>query len=169
MEEKELRKNRSKLRVLGTSTVVLTMWNVVKTVLVMWLAPMQRATGELTGDLPDYIPKDLPDGIVLALLLGLLLFVAGCLGVQIWVGLSARAEGFGRPKGKAYIVAAFFLTVVQVFSVILTASSVIRGTYPENSLEEAVVSVLFEFTCLVIFGELAVTASKLKRQNGRRR
>ena len=68
MDERELRKNQSKLRVLGTGMIALSFWTIVKSGLILWLAPargeVSDQNGELYADLFAELSSDAPDTVI---------------------------------------------------------------------------------------------------------
>ena len=174
MDERELRKNQSKLRVLGTGMIALSFWTIVKSGLILWLAPargeVSDQNGELYADLFAELSSDAPDTVIAIaiVVLMILFFMVLTIGMQLWIGFSARAEGLGKRKGRAYVIGAFLLIAFQAVSVALAAAGVVLGTYSDETIQEGVVSVLFEITCLIIVTEIAFTASRLRRLKRKR-
>jgi hypothetical protein len=174
MDERELRKNQSKLRVLGTGMIALSFWTIVKSGLILWLAPasgeISDQNGELYADLFAELSSDAPDTVIAIaiVVLMILFFMVLTIGMQLWIGFSARAEGLGKRKGRAYVIGAFLLIAFQAVSVALAAAGVVLGTYSDETIQEGVVSVLFEITCLIIVTEIAFTASRLRRLKRKR-
>ncbi|MBO5544280.1 MAG: hypothetical protein J5949_06565 [Oscillospiraceae bacterium] len=168
LDQRELRKNRSKLHILGTGMIALTLWTIVKSGLILWLAPTRVEGPEQSGELAADLLADVPESVLLVLVILLLFAVVFSIGMQLWIGFSARAEGLGRRKGRAYVIGAFLLMVFQAVSVALAAAGVVLGTYSDETIQEGVVSVLFEITCLIIVTEIAFTAARLRRLKRKR-
>ena len=87
--------------------------------------------------------------------------------LRLYVGLSARAEGFGKKKGYAYIVVAFLIAIASLFSIVMIFFD-IRFT-GVTSLMELIVSIIVEITSAVVMIELiaaAFTVKKLNRELG---
>ncbi|MBO5555998.1 MAG: hypothetical protein J5927_02330 [Oscillospiraceae bacterium] len=160
--EKELRRCQSNLRILGDSVIVLTLWEFVKAMLLLLLAPAAQTSAAAAK-----LPFPLPSGKWL-LVIGLLILalIPMDIGLRVFIWRSAKAEGSGKPKGKGYMIAAFVLLGFQI----LGLGQIVVLAVHRNLSSETITSLLVEITSAVIMGELAFTALKYKRlcrQKGR--
>ena len=104
----------------------------------------------------------MPDRWVVVLAALFLLALPPAVWMKIWIGLSARAEGSGKKKGNAYMIAAFIIFAVQI--AFLAGALAVLLFYPaaaENP-ENILASLVFDVSSVVITGELAFTARKVK-------
>ncbi len=152
MKERKMRRYQNLLTVSGLGVIIFGLWSVFKTILLLFMKE------ETFGDIPDetYIRV-----IFFAILGGILLFDVL---LRLYVGLSARAEGFGKKKGYAYVVVAVLMAFASLASLVL-----IFFDTNEQSIWELVVSVIVEATSLIVTIELLVgafTVKKLKKELG---
>lgn len=152
MKEVKLRRYQNLLTVSGLGVIVFGLWSVIKTLLVLF---MQE-------DTLDDIPDSTVIRVIFFAILGVVLLVD--LLLRLFVGLSARAEGFGKKKSVVYIIFAFLLAIVSLVSVVM-----IFFDMDETSIDELIVSVIVEGTSLIVVIELLVAAfnvKKLKKELG---
>ena len=152
MKERKMRRYQNLLTVSGLGVIICGLWSCLKTILLLFLQ--------------DGLLKDLPEEtlyrVIFFAILGGLLLIDVLL--RLYVGLSARAEGFGKKKGYAYIVLAILLAIFSLISVVMLFMDM-----KETSISELVVSVIFEATSLIATIELLVaafTVKKLKKELG---
>ena len=156
--ETELRRCRSILRILGTGVLAFTMWDLIKPFLAT-LMVLPDKTEMTTEELNLELESDILVILVLALLLLFLLSI----GLRIYLGFSARAEGMGKSHGKVYMGIAFVLFLVQVLLLAIFLFNIIVLKWTESSLPEIAASLLMEFSSTATMGGLAFTAAKVKR------
>ena len=152
MKERKMRRYQNLLTISGLGVIIFALWSVLKTILLFFLREDVRAA------LPDDAASRT---ILLAVIIGILVID---ISIRLFVGLSARAEGFGKKKGYAYIVFAVLAALASLASLVMIFFD---STY--NSITELVVSVIVEATSLVVTIELLVaafTVKKLKKELG---
>lgn len=152
MKEIKMRRYQNLLTVSGLGVIIFGLWSVLKTILLLFLK--------------EGILKELPDDTIVRVIV--FAFLGGVLLVEflirLFVGLSARAEGFGKKKGYAYIVVAILMALASLFSLVM-----IFFDMNDQSITELIVSVIVEATSLVVTIELLVaafTVKKLKKELG---
>ena len=84
-------------------------------------------------------------------------------GLRIWMGLSARAEGLGKPRGRAYMIAGFVFFAIQLVGFVATAIQLLFYGAQTDNLPEVIASLLVDLSSMVTTGEMAFTARKVKR------
>ena len=152
MKERKMRRYRNLLTVSGLGVIIFGLWSVLKTILLLFMKE---------GILSE-IPDDTFVRVMFFLILGGILLVDVL--IRLYVGLSARAEGFGKKKGYAYVVIAILMALASLTSLVL-----IFFDSNEQSIWELIVSVIVEATSLVVTIELLVaafTVKKLKKELG---
>ena len=156
--EKELRRCRSTLRILGTGVLAFVLWALIKP----FLAALMILPEETETEAAEQFLEPGSGKLVLLIVI-LLLLILLSLGIRIYLGLSARAEGMGKPRGRVYVWAAFVFFFVQVFmfAVFLYQLLVLKGS--ESSIPETAASVLMEFSSAATMGGLAFTAARVKK------
>lgn len=150
MKEVKLRRYRNLLTISGLGVIAFGLWSVLKTIMIMLLRE----------DVREYIRQIMPDNttvklVVFGMLGGVLLFD---LLLRLYVGLTARSEGFGKKKGYAYIVLAILMALGSVASIVILFSD----ASSQDPLE-MIVSFIVEATSLVILIELLVAAFTVKK------
>ena len=152
MKEIKMRRYQNLLTVSGLGVIVFGLWSVLKTILLLFFRK------ELLADVPD----DTLVRVILFSIIGLILLVDFLL--RLFVGLSARDEGYGKKKGYAYIVFAIVIALGSLASLVMVF-------FDSNvkSITELIVSVIVEATSLIVVIELLVaafTVKKLKKELG---
>lgn len=152
MKERKMRRYQNLLTVSGLGVIIFGLWSVLKTILLLFMKE---------GILSE-IPDDTFVRVMFFLILGGILLVDVL--IRLYVGLSARAEGFGKKKGYGYVVIAILMALASLASLVL-----IFFDSNEQSIWELIVSVTVEATSLVVTIELLVaafTVKKLKKETG---
>ena len=152
MKERKMRRYQNLLTVSGLGVIIFGLWSVLKTILLLFMKE---------GILSE-IPDDTFVRVMFFLILGGILLVDVL--IRLYVGLSARAEGFGKKKGYGYVIIAILMALASLTSLVL-----IFFDTNEQSLWELIVSVIVEATSLVVTIELLVaafTVKKLKKELG---
>ncbi len=173
--QKELRRNRSTLVVVGLGVIAFGAWSVVKIVLMLLLDP--DAFFETLG-LTEIVSENAITRAVGFAVPGV--FLALDLALRLFIGLRARREGLARKKaGMVYLVLACLLAVFTVWSdvsvliqtlsagegigaSIVTYASKLSGT-AGGDIDNAVVAIVVELTSLATMVELIVAAVRVKR------
>ncbi len=151
--ETELRRRRSELLTLGFGIIAFGVWSVLKTYLYTWVDPLvQNVDVEEQYKTAATILGYVMITIVLAMDLGL----------RLYVGMSARAEGLGKKKGRAYIVVASLMLLV---SVLLWFASLgyIQTRAEDDSLMDYIVSMVVDLTSIAILARLVYNAVKVRQ------
>ena len=152
MKERKMRRYQNLLTVSGLGVIIFGLWSVLKTILLLFMKE---------GILSE-IPDDTFVRVMFFLILGGILLVDVL--IRLYVGLSARAEGFGKKKGYGYVIIAILMALASLTSLVL-----IFFDTNEQSIWELIVSVIVEATSLVVTIELLVaafTVKKLKKEMG---
>ena len=152
MKERKMRRYQNLLTVSGLGVIIFGLWSVLKTILLLFMKE---------GILSE-IPDDTFVRVMFFLILGGILLIDVL--IRLYVGLAARAEGFGKKKGYAYVIIAILMALASLASLVL-----IFFDSNEQSIWELIVSVIVEATSLVVTIELLVaafTVKKLKKELG---
>lgn len=152
MKERKMRRYQNLLTVSGLGVIIFGLWSVLKTILLLFMKE---------GILSE-IPDDTFVRVMFFVILGGILLIDVL--IRLYVGLSARAEGFGKKKGYGYVIIAILMALASLTSLVL-----IFFDTNEQSIWELIVSVIVEATSLVVTIELLVaafTVKKLKKEMG---
>ena len=162
--EREIRRCRSNLSILGSGVTVFTVWELIKPILAGLLVPQTVPASAAAMETPEAaFFLSLPRERLLAIVAGLLVFWVLNILLRFRIGRAARAEAAGKRRGPAYIIFAGMLLVIQALFVALTVASLFRFGLSERSILEAAATLLVEAGSMATLGELAFTAVKLKR------
>ncbi len=140
MKEVKLRKYENKLIISGLGVILFGIWSVVKSLLSFIL--------NMNTD----------ESYNVSMLVNVLIFLAIELALRLYIGMSARSEGFGRKKRYAYIVLSVIISILSFVSLLylLYANNI-------ESLLQYLVSILFEATSMFAYIELVVSAFAVKK------
>lgn len=146
MKEIQLRRYQNLLTISGLGVIAFGAWSVLKTILLLFFRK----------DYLERLPDDPMFLVILYVLIGVILLIDFV--IRLFIGLSARAEGFGKKKGYAYIVLAILLAILSLASLVM-----IFFDTSYTSIPEMVVSVIVEATSLIVIIELLVGAFAVKK------
>ena len=152
MKEIKMRRYQNLLTVSGLGVIIFGLWSVLKTFLLLFMRD------EVSGVLPS---DPLTRAMTLATIGAILLID---IVIRLFVGISARAEGFGKKKGYAYIVFAVLMVITSTTALVM---AFFDASY--KSITELIVAVIVEVTSLIVTIELLVaafTVKKLKKELG---
>ena len=153
--EKQLRKNRSRLQIFGAGVIAFTVWSLLKPLLLALMLEPEESAAQIEV-------SEFPDGVLIFVLVLVLLDMV-LAGVRIFIGLSARAEGRGKPRGKTYVVFAFLIFTIQFLLLVYTTIRLIRGESDDRTVLDAAGALVVEIGSVVTMGETAVTAVRVKK------
>ena len=83
------------------------------------------------------------------------------ISLRLYVGLSARAEGFGRKHGRVYLVVAALMIVCFAALIVLSITFFSLDNY--DSVLDAVINFAVDLTSLITLIELFVAAIRVKK------
>jgi hypothetical protein len=146
-----LRRNQNYLVMIGTGVIIFGFWSVIKTIMLLILGSQ-----EVTGFSSSVQVYGMP---IQTSYLVLILMLAAELAVRLYVGLSARAEGFGAKRGTVYVVFAVLLSLFHLAAIVANIGSQFRAY--ENPADAAV-SLLMDLTSLVTLVELINSVFKVR-------
>lgn len=152
--EKELRRQQSTLRSLGSGVIAFGLWEAIKPLLIIILAPDEEIKASMAN-------LTVPQMLFVVLIVAVILLLA--MSFRFWMGLSARAEGLGKRRGPLYMVVAFIAFGVQTILFVMALWVLPTRNFTEEPLLSALASLVVEGTSVCITGELAFAARKVKR------
>lgn len=165
--DKMLRRYENTLVILGTGVIMYGLWSVAKTVfLLLQEARNLRASGALS--LAGAQLQGGPEMARLVTVSGWVVFwviavvmIGIDIALRLYVGLSARAEGFGTKKrGSGYLVVAGLMAVLSFATAVYTILHIPSGL---NDLENNIVTMIVEVTSVIILVEMIRAAWKVKK------
>jgi len=153
--ETELRRRRINLLTLGAGVIAFGVWSMLKTYLYMIVDPIP-----MEFDVPEQFQK--PALIIAYAMVTVFLLID--LELRLYVGLSARAEGLGKKKGKAYIIVTALMLIVNIAAWIVY---LFMYNYKDGheALMDYVVSLVVDLTSNVILAQLLYNAILVRRMS----
>ena len=153
--EKELRRGRSTLRMLGLGIIVFALWDILKPALAAMLAPAATTEPTGTAEITPFM------WLIVALLLAYILLG---LPLRFYVGRAARAEGLGKRKGRGlYVFWSFVILALQLFLLVLSLGSFFGEQASKGAVLEQLAALLVEGGSLLTTAQLGFTALKVRR------
>ena len=159
--DRELRRCSSQLRILGLGLLVLTVWDLIKPLLYLLLAPDEMDSIRVA--LPWYNRTLLVVTVVMVVLI-----MGMALAMRLRIGFSAMAEGAGKTCKKGYVVLAFFYFVLQLAGMRIFVRALLLQGLQARDLMETVSAAVMDLCSVCITGETVVTALRLHRLRRRR-
>ena len=161
-----LRRDENTLTVVGSGVILFGVWTVVKMVL-QEINRFPEFMAELGVDELGFEETGLADmrldpkllATVVAFTVVIIVFLMD-LALRVFVGLSARAEGRGRPQGRLYLILAGLLLVLSGLSFVLYVI-----TYFSHSeyVVDADAAILVELTSFITLLQMIISAVRVRR------
>ena len=161
-----LRRDENTLTVVGSGVILFGVWTVVKMVL-QEINRFPEFMAELGADELGFEETGLADlgldpnllAMAVAFTVVIIVYLMD-LGLRVFVGLSARAEGRGRPQGRLYLILAGLLLVLSGLSFVLYVI-----TYFSHSeyVVDADAAILVELTSFITLLQMIISAVRVRR------
>ncbi len=153
---RKIRIHRNNLYTLGNGIIAVGVWSVIQLILRMLNTPEVFMPATAAENIPSELVM-LTAAVSLALLLGI------SIGLYIFAGARARAEGLGKRQKPFYIVLTGLLAVIHVLSVIYVISAaLIPDIKIGMSPMGMVVSVIVDLTSVVAMTEMIHSAVMIR-------
>ena len=143
----QIRKNEINLEILGTAIITFGIWAIIKNLI---LSPIYNQS--LSNLMADDALNNLNIIIWAVLAVDVL--------IRCLIGISARAEGRGKPRGIWYLILTAVFFAFYVITVIL---EIIAFANMEDTLIEAIATVIIDATSAVLLFEVLVYGIRLHR------
>lgn len=151
-QEATKRRLQDSLVIIGSGILVFGAWSLLKVVLLIFTQNVDTVL-HLFGLEQDDAPL-----FVSYTAIGILIFFE--LVFRLFICLSARAEGFGRRKGYAYLVITGIMAILSTLSVVASAQALAAL---DASFFDRIVTLTIEATSAFILVLLIVNSIRLKR------
>lgn len=151
--EIELRRRRSELLTLGYGIIAFGLWSVLKTYLYTWVDPIFNEVE---------VQEQYKTAATILAYVMITIILALDFGLRLYVGMSARAEGMGKKKGRGYIIVAGLMLLV---SAVLWIASLgyVQSRAESESLMDYVISMVVDLTSIAILARLIYNAVKVRQ------
>ncbi len=161
-----LRRDENTLTVVGSGVILFGVWTVVKMVL-QEINRFPEFMAELGVDELGFEETGLADlgldpnllAMAVAFTVVIIVYLMD-LGLRVFVGLSARAEGRGRPQGRLYLILAGLLLVLSGLSFV---SYVITYFSHSEYVVDADAAILVELTSFITLLQMIISAVRVRR------
>ena len=161
-----LRRDENTLTVVGSGVILFGVWTVVKMVL-QEINRFPEFMAELGVDELEFEETGLADmgldpnllAMAVAFTVVIIVFLMD-LALRVFVGLSARAEGRGRPQGRLYLILAGMLLVLSGLSFV---SYVITYFSHSEYVVDADAAILVELTSFITLLQMIISAVRVRR------
>ena len=153
MTEVELRRNQDTLVIIGSGVIVFGIWSIIRTFLTQLFGADPILEIDADSGSFERVIGYIGAGIVLAVELG----------IRLYIGLSARAEGMGKPRGRGYLMLSWLLLIGDLLLILLGILSYVEKALGEGINAQDVISVLIEITNAVILAQLITASRRVKR------
>lgn len=162
----EIRKSQNTLIVVGSGTVLFSIWTLAKMIGRLFILRDETVAGvrAIGGDtLSQYSDSEVFVPVAIITLLFLLLILA----VRLYVGLSALSEGRSLKRHLFYVPAAAIMVILNVAALVAS----IRN--PDNSMSYGALSadttfsgIIIDLTSIIMLAEMVRAAVRIRRLTG---
>ena len=150
----KFRKDKDTLVVTGTGAIAFGAWSVLKAVMV---------TVDASDELLKNVDPEEHDLILMLAWIILGVILAGTFGLNLYVGLAARAEGMGKKKRK-YRVLACLMLAGQLFLAVVSVVDTIFGDADEEILVATLMDILGIFMLLDLVRAAYAVRHRMKEE-----
>lgn len=161
-----MRRSQNTLIVVGTGTILFSVWTVVKTLGSLFMCREEAvAIARRTADEVGVVISDqnLFYIMIAVLLTTLLLF----LGIRTYIGRSAISEGRGFRRSKGYLILAVILIIINTAAVVIMFISTKSKEYLWMfSSDTSLSTLIIELTSIIMLAEMVFAAAKLRKARG---
>lgn len=166
--ERELRKSKNILVVLGYGVMMFAAWNLFKAILTFTLdfgVYKEMISSAITAeDLENFNMSKEAFVRVIEIFIITAVLVISLVDtlIRIRVGLSAVAEGKGKKSGKFYLAASVIIILVSLLSIYTNFTELIHPN-ESTEFENTIASLIFDITSLIIVLQMIYYAKRVRK------
>lgn len=166
--ERELRKSKNILVVLGYGVMMFAAWNLFKAILTCTLdfgVYKEMISSAITAeDLENFNMSKEAFVRVIEIFIITAVLVISLVDtlIRIRVGLSAVAEGKGKKSGKFYLAASVIIILVSLLSIYTNFTELIHPN-ESTEFENTIASLIFDITSLIIVLQMIYYAKRVRK------
>ena len=166
-ETLKLRRSRDTLIIVGSGIILFGVWAAVRLYSMAFLRK-SATLAEIREAMPEG-SEPASDAMILGVMFVMItIVVAFEIGVRLFVGLSAIAEGRGKRSGKLYIPFVYIFIVLSFCTIIYYLVAMLANEAGDDSFKDvSAASVVVEFTNMVMLIQMAASARRVKKYNKR--
>lgn len=150
--EAQLRRHQNTLRIMGPGVIIIELWVILKAIAIMIMVP-DSGTAMINTTAED-------DSFYIIFSIILFLYLAIDIGLRLFIGLSARAEGMGKKKSVAYVVFAILLALVMAVAMVF---ELIHLTWVTDSVITFFVSAILNLTSIWFLIQVVVASIRVRK------
>ena len=164
-EQIEIRKSQNTLIVVGTGTILFSIWTAAKMLGLLFMLRKETVAALRTAFDQYAVLSD--RAIFWTVAVVIIIFMALFLAVRAYVGLSAISEGRGRRHGRAYLLFAVIMIIVNISSF---CTNLLTAEAPEQlgalTRDQSVSALIIEATSIIMMTQMVVSAIKIRKLTG---
>lgn len=161
----EIRKSQNTLIVVGTGTIIFSIWTAVKMLGLLFLLRNETVDALLkkTGPIEGLSDKSLFWMVVVINIIVIVLLS----GVRVYVGLSAIAVGRGKRRGWLYILAAVVMIIGNILAFFTGFFfAVEREQLGAFASDQSLSTFIIDTTSLIMLTQMVISAVKVRKLTG---
>ena len=151
-----IRKHRNTLNILGTGTMALGIWNVIKFIIGLISTPK-----DILDEL--FAEQIYTDNMMLFILILSIVLLGGSMALYLYAGDRARAEGRGKKKRSFYIGVVFLLSLMHTLSALYLVIALLSGYDIPESVLSIIVAVIVDITAAITLAEMGWSAVMIRK------
>ena len=165
IDQIRIRRSQNTLIVVGTGTILFSVWTVIKTLGAFFLLKNESVdvVKEAAGEIGVALSDQQVFYIVLAVMV---LFMILFLAVRTFIGRSAILEGRGLRRGNGYLILASILIILGIASLVTsifsTGSQESLSVFSVFSNYTSLSTLIIEFTSMIMLVELVYSAIRIR-------
>lgn len=167
-EQIKIRKSQNTLIVVGTGTVLFSIWSAVKLLSVVFLLRQEivEAILKQTGTVEE-IPENILFWVVAVMCI---IFALVIMGIRTYVGLCAVAEGQGKRRSIFYIIIAVFMILLTTLSVCMSFFITKEpDQFSALTGDQSFSAMIIDATSVIMLTQMVVSALRIRQFNRRRK
>ena len=161
----EIRKSQNILIVVGSGTVLFSIWSAVKMLGMLFLFREETvdAVPKMSGPVEELSDKAVFWIVIVVFILIMLVI----LGARVYVGMSAIAEGRGRRRSLIYILLAAFMIISSIFY-LCTGALTMEAPEQMGALtrDQSISNLIIELTSVIMLTQMVISALRIRKLTG---
>ena len=158
----EIRKSQNTLIVVGSGIILFGVWSAVKMLSMLFLLRKETVEGILSITGPV---EELPEAVIFWVVVGIIIIImAVILGIRLYMGMSAIAEGRGKRRSPLYILIALFIIISDIVFLI-TAFFTAEASQQLGALtrNQSISTMIIDATSMIMLIEMVISALKVRK------
>lgn len=164
-EQIEIRKSQNTLIVVGSGIVLFSIWSAVKMVGMLFLLRKETVDALLEKVGPV---EGLSDNAIFLIFFVMTVLVMGLiLGIRVFVGLSAVAEGRGKRRGLLYILIAAVMIIGNIwFFCVGFFTMEAPERFGALTRDQSISTMIIDVTSMIMLAHMVIAALRIRKLTG---